>query len=145
MQSHLRLTEIYGVADTITTEAGERVDLYQALLSLDLMSGFFLRDVLASFTRHLQATGHWRAALASMAIEGLQDGMENRFPLTWSNREVKVDRIVGWIVCPAHPQGSKRAAAVILDFWTNDLVRLRALTVRERGDTLIVIVDSHAI
>lgn len=124
MQSHLRLTEIYGVADTVTTEAGDHVDLFQALLSLDLMSVLFLRDVLASFTRHLEVTGHWRAALTSMAIEGLQNGMENRFPLTWSDRNVKVDRIVGWTVCPAHPQGSKRAAAVILDFWTNDLVRL---------------------
>jgi Holliday junction resolvase-like predicted endonuclease len=124
MQSHLRLTEVYGVADTVTTEAGEHVDLFQALLSLDLMSAFFLRDVLASFTQHLQQTGHWRAALATMAIEGLRNGMENRFPLIWSDRDVKVDRIVGWTVCPAHPQGSKRAAAVILDFWTNDLVRL---------------------
>lgn len=123
MQSHLRLTEIYGVADTVTTEAGDHVDLFQALLSLDLMSVFFLRDVLASFTQHLKATGHWCAALTSMAIEGLQNGMENRFPLTWSDRNVKVDRIIGWTVCPAHPQGSKRAAEVILDFWTNDLVR----------------------
>lgn len=123
-QSHLRLSEVYGVADTVTTETGETVDLFQALLSLDLMSVFFLRDVLASFTQHLKATGHWRAALTAMAMDGLRNGMENRFPLTWSDREAKVDRIVGWTVCRDYPQGSKRAAAVILDFWTNDLVRL---------------------
>lgn len=123
-QSHLRLSEVYGVADTVTTEAGEPVDLFQALLSLDLMSVFFLRDVLASFAQHLNATGHWRAALTAMAMDGLRNGMENRFPLTWSDRDVKVDRIVGWTISRDHPQGSKRAAAVILDFWTNDLVRL---------------------
>lgn len=123
MQAHLRLLEVYGVAETVTTEAGEQVDLLQALLSLELMSVFFLRDVLASFTKHLQAIGHWRAALGSMAMDGLLDGLENRFPLTWSERNAKVDRIVGWTVCREHPQGSKRAAAAVLDFWTNDLVR----------------------
>lgn len=123
MQTHLRLSEIYGVSETVTTEAGEQVDLFQALLSLDLMSAFFLRDVLAAFTQHLKTIGHWRAALGFMAMQGLRNGMENRFPLTWSDRDSKVDNIIGWTVCREHPQGSKRAAAAILDFWTNDVAR----------------------
>jgi hypothetical protein len=38
LQAQLRLREAYGVADEVTSESGGTVDLFRALLSLDLMS-----------------------------------------------------------------------------------------------------------
>jgi hypothetical protein len=45
--------------------------------------------------------------------------MQNRFPITWSDREAKIARIT----LDGHggaPQGQARAAEAILDFWTSD-------------------------
>ena len=46
MRTQLRLTEVYGVDEMVITDSGARVNLFQALLSLELMSAFFQRDFL---------------------------------------------------------------------------------------------------
>ena len=125
-QTHLRLTEIYGVADAVTTDAGNPVDLFQALLSLELMSAFFRSDFIQEYVQHLEKAGDWTAALDALIAGGLNQGMENRLPLTWSDRDAKIARITGWTVCPESPRGSPRMAASILDFWTSDWASLSA-------------------
>ena len=41
MRTQLQLTEVYGVAESVTAETGLRSELFQALLSLELMTAFF--------------------------------------------------------------------------------------------------------
>lgn len=132
LQAQLRLREVYGVADAVATDGGERVDLFQALLSLNLMSVFFKRDFLATFAARLEASGGWLGALQQLVLDGLRESLQNRMPLTWSSREAKVANITGWTVTATHPKGNARMASAILDFWTYDLV---ALSEQFKGDT----------
>lgn len=126
LQTQLRLREVYGVADAVATDAGERVDVFQALLSLNLMSAFFQAEFLAAFATRLKAAANWIEGLQQLALYGLRNGMQNRLPLTWSGRDAKVANIVGWTVTPAQPKGDARMASAILDFWTYDLAALSA-------------------
>lgn len=126
LQAQLRLREVYGVAGAVATESGEMLDLFQALLSLNLMSAFFLGDFLAAFATRLDATAGWIEALQRLAFDGLQEGLQNRLPLTWSGRDAKVAKITGWTVTAAQPRGDARMASAILDFWTYDLVAMSA-------------------
>lgn len=126
MRTRLRLKEVYGVADTVTTDAGASVDLFQTLLSLELMSAFFLRDFIGEYIKHLQGSTDWVTALEKLIVGGLGETLENRLPLMWSDREAKISRITGWTVSPTTPQGSPRMAARILDFWTSDWALLAA-------------------
>ena len=124
LRTQLQLTEVYGVSDTVTTDAGDTVPLFQALLSLELMNVFFQRDFLQTFAERLRTTGDWAAALSMMAMNGLRAGNQTRFPLTWSSREAKIANMRGWTVTPEHPQGNSRHAAAIVDFWTSDWTKL---------------------
>ncbi len=124
LQAQLRLREAYGVADEVTSESGDTVDLFRALLSLDLMSAFFQRDFLAAFADRLDGSGDWIAALQRLAMDGLREGLQNRLPLTWSDRDLKVSNLTGWTVTAAEPKGNARMASAILDFWTYDMVAM---------------------
>lgn len=131
LRTQLQLTDVYGVSDTVSTDSGDTVPLFQALLSLELMNVFFQRDFLETYVQHLRSTGNWAAALSMLAFNGLRDGRQNRFPFTWSGRDEKVANVVGWTVTPEHPQGNPRHAAAIFDFWTSDWSKL-AKQLRER-------------
>lgn len=124
LQAQLRLREAYGVADEVTSESGDTVDLFRALLSLDLMSAFFQRDFLAAFADRLDGSEDWIAALQRLTMDGLREGLQNRLPLTWSDRDSKVSNITGWTVSAGEPKGNARMASVILDFWTYDMVAM---------------------
>lgn len=124
MRTHLRLTEVYGVDETVSADTGERADLFTALLSLELMSAFFLRDFLHVFAAHFRETGDSLVALSRLAFRGIAEGLQNRFPLTWSDRTEKIAKIVGWTVSSEMPQGSPRMAAAILDLWSSDWAML---------------------
>jgi Holliday junction resolvase-like predicted endonuclease len=126
LRTQLQLTAVYGVSDKVSGDAGDTVPLFQALLSLELMNVFFQRDFLQAYAQHLRDTGNWAAALSVMAMNGLRDGMQLRFPLTWSDRESKIANMVGWTVTREHPQGSRQHAAAIVDFWTSDWSKLAA-------------------
>jgi Holliday junction resolvase-like predicted endonuclease len=124
LQSRLRLREAYGVDEQVTTESGNTVDTFQALLSLNLMSAFFLRDFLAAFADRLKASRNWVVALQRLTLDGLREGLQNRLPLTWSDRDSKVTNITGWTATPSEPKGNPRAASAIIDFWAYDMVAL---------------------
>lgn len=124
LRTQLQLTDVYGVSDTVTTEAGDTVPLFQALLSLELMNVFYQRDFLETYVTHLRSTGNWAMALSMLAFNGLRDGNQNRFPLTWSSRNDKMAKMVGWTVTAEHPQGNPRHAAAVVDFWTSDWSKL---------------------
>lgn len=124
LQAQLRLREAYGVADEVTSESGDTVDLFRALLSLDLMSAFFQRDFLAAFADRIDGSGDWIAALQRLTMDGLREGLQNRLPLTWSDRDSKVSNITVWTVTSAEPKGNARMASAILDFWTYDMVAM---------------------
>lgn len=135
LRTWMRLTEIYGIDETLVTESGLRVGLFQALLSLELMSAFFEVDFLLPYVRNLEKTGDPHAALGLLALEGLlRADFHNRCPITWSDRKAKIARIVDWTVDADNPRGSHRAAEAILDFWTSDWVSLaRRLRQAEAG------------
>lgn len=122
--TQLRLTEVYGLDETVTTETQQRVDLFQSLLALELMNAFYQQDFLQVFVSHANRFGHWLRALSQLAFEGLTNDSQNRFPLTWSDRKTKINKIVGWTVCEAFPRGNHAIAAAVLDFWTSDWVAL---------------------
>lgn len=122
LQAQLRLREAYGVADEVTSDSGDAVDLFRALLSLNLMSVFFQQDFLAAFAERLDASGDWVAALQRLTVDGLREGLQNRMPLTWSSRDSKVSNITGWTVTASEPAGNPKMASAILDFWTYDMV-----------------------
>ena len=124
LRTLLQLTDVYGVSDTVSTDAGDTVPLFQALLSLELMNLFFQRDFLEAYVTHLPSTDNWAAALSTLALNGLRNGNQIRFPLTWSSREAKIVNMVGWTVTPEHPQGNARHAAAVVDFWTSDWSKL---------------------
>jgi hypothetical protein len=127
MGTYLQLTEAYGLADLVTTDSGSKVDLFQALLSLELMTAFFNADFLLPYLDHLKETGNPRLALGQLAFGGLlQPEMQNRLPITWSDRTEKIAKITGWTVNSDFPQGSAKAAEAILDFWTIDWAALSA-------------------
>lgn len=124
LQAQLRLHEVYGIADEVNSESGESVDIFQALLSLNLMSAFFQQDFLAAFAQHLDVSGDWIVALQRLIVGGWRDGLQNRLPLTWSGRGSKVANITGWTVTKSEPLGNRRMASAILDFWTYDMVAM---------------------
>lgn len=124
LRTHLQLRHVYGITETVLGDAGEPVDVFQASLSLELMSAFFQRDFLEAFTRHLRVHGDWRVALRKLVEGGALEGLQNRCPLTWSDREAKIKNITGRTVTPASPLGDARMAAAILDFWSSDWAEL---------------------
>ena len=135
MRTHLQLTEVYGLADSVTTDSGVKVDLFQAILSLELMTAFFKADFVLPYLDRLRETDNPRLALCQLALSGfLQPEMQNRLPITWSDRSEKITKITGWTVNGDFPKGSAKAAEAILDFWTIDWVALSArLRMGEKG------------
>jgi hypothetical protein len=57
-------------------------------------------------------------------MDGLREGLQNRLPLTWSDRDSKVTNITGWTVTASEPNGNPTMASAILDFWTYDMVAM---------------------
>ena len=129
--TYLQLTEVYGLDKSILVKTGLQVDLFQALLSLDLMSAFYNMDYILPYQNYLTETGNSRQALSRLAMEGLTQGLQNRFPITWSDRQTKIKTIQPWTVSENFPQGHPLATEAILDFWTNDL---KALSSRLRNN-----------
>ena len=125
MGSWLQLQEVYGVADHVQTEAGSQVDVFRAMLATELMTAYFIEDFLRPYQQHLQQLGHPWLALGRLAFGGLiQAEMQNRLPITWSDKIAKIASITPWTVSEDFPQGQEMAAEAILDFWTSDWIAL---------------------
>ena len=71
IRTKLQLSEVYGLGDLVLADTGLQVDLFQALLSLELMTAFYINDFIVPYGDHLNNTGHWRSALTCLAIGGL--------------------------------------------------------------------------
>jgi hypothetical protein len=118
--SQLRLVEVYGLNEYLTADSGLRVNLYEALLSLNLMTAFFNKDFISPYQQYFSDEKSWLAAISRLAFEGIQQG-ENRFPITWSSKKEKVARIKAWTVNQTFPYGNEKSAEAIIDFWSHDL------------------------
>ena len=125
IRTKLQLTEVYGLNESVLADTGLQVDVFQALLSLELMTAFYIKDFVRPYEKHLNETGHWRPALACLAMAGMMQPIpQNRLPITFSDRATKIESIRPWTVSKNFPQGLAKAAEAILDFWTNDLLVL---------------------
>ena len=121
MGTWLRLQEVYGLAEQVRTDTGTSVTLFHMLMATELMTAFFIEDYLRPYQQYRAETGNSFLALGQLAFGGLlQPGMQLRFPLTWSDRATKVDRIKPWTATAEHPSGTSRSAEAILDFMTCD-------------------------
>lgn len=135
MATQLQLTEVYGLSEHLRTDTGLRVELFRALLAMELMSVFFITAFLQPFADHFSQCGSSRIALGRLAFDGpLQREMQNRWPVTWSDKAAKIARIRSWTTSAEFPQGNDKAAEAILDFWTSDWAALsRRLHANESG------------
>jgi hypothetical protein len=121
----LQLQEVYGLADRIKTDTSLELDTFRALLSIELMTAFFIVDFLQPFNEYLHQLKHPWLALGRLAFGGmLQTDMQNRLPITWSDRASKIANITPWTVCANSPRGDAQSAEAILDFWTSDWISL---------------------
>jgi Holliday junction resolvase-like predicted endonuclease len=126
MRTELQLSELYGLGQDLTVGQGLQVNLFQSLLSMELMSVFFQDAFIEPYLSHLRQAGDWRNALRRLMFGGLMNGMQDRFPLTYSERSEKASKIVPWTRSETHPHGSVKVAEAILEFWTSDLKGLAA-------------------
>ena len=101
LQAQLRLREAYGVADEVTSDSGDTVDLFRALLSLNLMSVFFQQDFLAAFAERDRCVGRLdRRVAASGPWTACARGLQNRLPAHLVGAETRR--------CPTSPGGPSR-------------------------------------
>lgn len=125
MGTWLRLQEVYGMAEQVRTDTGSSAVVFHVLMAIELMTAFFIEDYLRPYQQSLSETGNSFLAMGRLAFGGLlQPDMQNRFPLTWSDRAAKVERIKPWTATAKHPSGSPRAAERVLDFMTCDWVAM---------------------
>ncbi|MEJ5127591.1 hypothetical protein WH367_16225 [Comamonas sp. MYb21] len=121
MGTWLRLQEVYGMAEQVRTDTDSSAIVFHVLMAIELMTAFFIEDYLRPYQQSLSETGNSFLAMGRLAFGGLlQPDMQNRFPLTWSDRAAKVERIKPWTATAKHPSGSSRAAETVLDFMTCD-------------------------
>ncbi|CAG0989733.1 hypothetical protein RHDC1_02316 [Rhodocyclaceae bacterium] len=120
-----QLQEVYGLAEHVQTEAGSKVDVFRSLLAIELMTAFFIEEFLLPYQEYLRQFGHPWLALGCLAFSGLTHvEMQNRLPITWSDKTAKIAKIKPWTVSTDYPHGQERAAEAILDFWTCDWIAL---------------------
>lgn len=120
--SRLELENIYGFSKFVTVNNGFKVDLFQALLSQELMMAYYLKEFIQFFYSEYTEVQDWRKALGILVIKGLERG-ENRFPITWSLWREKIKKIVGWTVSSELPNGNIKSAEAILAFWELNMKR----------------------
>lgn len=123
IRTKLELTEIYGLDDKITVDDGYKIDLFQVLLTIELMHAFYKHGYILPYCKHRKETGNWLTALTTFSFAGLVEG-ENRFPITFAERKAKIARICAWTRDEDWPNGNKQLTEAILDFWSNDLKAL---------------------
>ncbi|GAC19632.1 NERD domain-containing protein [Paraglaciecola arctica] len=139
--TQLRLVEVYGLNEYLTADSGLRVNLHEALISLNLMSAFFSKDFIAHYQKYLSEEKNWLTAINRLAFEGIQQG-ENRFPITWSSKKDKAARIKAWTVNQNFPHGNQKAAEAIIDFWSHDL-KYTAKKLQNENSTLVLIPELY--
>lgn len=124
IRSELMLKEVYGFSDKLETDSGVKIDIFMFMLFAELNSVFFQQDYIDEFKSIYATNGSLFQSLSMLALNGLVNGNQNRFPMTWSTVENKVNGLVGWSVCSEFPQGNKNITKAIIDSWTVDLKTL---------------------
>lgn len=124
IRSELMLKEVYGLPDKLETDLGVQIDLFKFMLFAELNSVFFQQDYIDEFKSIYAANGSLFQSLSMLAFNGLVNGNQNRFPMTWSTVENKMNSLIGWSVSSEFPQGNKNITKAIIDSWTVDLKRL---------------------
>lgn len=120
IRTKLELSEIYGLDDEITTDKGVKIDLFQTLLTIDLMHAFYKNGYILPYCKYREQTGNWLLALTGFSFMGLVE-KEIRFPITFAEQKAKIARISDWTRSDEWPEGNKILTEAILDYWTNDL------------------------
>ncbi len=120
------LHDLYGLERKVALGNGESIDLTQACLALEMTGVYFRQKVETPYCRALAATGDWNLALTETIFAGFAEGMENRFPLSFSDRREKVQRMRPYTQDAQNPNGSLPATKRIMEFWTTDLKALAA-------------------
>lgn len=139
IRTMLELTEIYGLDDEITTDSGYKIDLFQTLLTIELMHAFYKHGYILPYCKHREQTGNWLLALTTFSFAGLVQG-ENRFPITFSEKKEKISRIRSWTRSEEYPNGNKQLTEAILDFWSNDL---KQLSIELRANEYVLVPELH--
>ena len=135
IRTKLELTEIYGLDEEVTIENDCKVDLFQALLTIELMHAYYKKGFVLPYCLIYEKTGHWLPALTTFSFMGIAEG-ENKLPITFSERRAKIAKICDWTPRSEEwPNGNKKMAEAALDFWTNDLKEL-STRLRQRGHAL---------
>ncbi|KGK40924.1 hypothetical protein LH51_18315 [Nitrincola sp. A-D6] len=134
IRSKIQLQTIYGLAEEVTVEDGNKVPLLQLMLASELISIFFQTDFIEALKEARTQTSSTVEALSLIAFEGLMSG-ENRFPMTWSTPLEKAKKIKGWTVCNQYPNGDLDFARSILKFWTYDLKSFSSANESHQGVT----------
>ena len=130
LAAHLRLVEVYGVAETATVHPEQPVPLFNALLVLELLTTSFEDELTAPYRHRVEREGSWLRALVRRAGRRT-DGFAMQLPLAWADRTEAVRQIAGWLKESDGGSGDMQEAQAVLDFWTIDC---RALRRRLRRD-----------
>ncbi len=124
IRSELMLKEVYGFSDKLETDTGVHIDVFKFMLFAEVNSVFFQKDYIDEFKKIYETNGNLYQSLSMLAFNGLVNGMQNRFPMTWSKIDDKVNGLVGWSVSEESPKGNKNITKAIIDSWTVDLKEL---------------------
>jgi hypothetical protein len=68
IRTNLELVEIYGLDDEITTDKGIKIDLFQTILTIDLMHAFYKHGYILPYCKHRERTGNWLSALTTFSF-----------------------------------------------------------------------------
>ncbi|WP_185962575.1 NERD domain-containing protein [Thalassomonas sp. M1454] len=120
--AELQLNQVYGIKDTIAVSERVSVNVFEALLSMNLTSAFYQNHFVDEYLSLVEQYGNSSAALADFIVNGLLNLGENRFPLTFAKKKDKVNRIINWTVNSKYPKGNRAAAKAIVEFWSHDLM-----------------------
>ena len=121
--AHLRLTDVYGVAETTRDASGRPLALFKALLALEIVMTSF-EDGLVSPYRSRLETSNWLGALPSSPAAGARiAGFSEALPVAWTERAAVVRRIARWTADSGRGL-DLREAETIVDFWSLDCAEL---------------------
>ncbi|WP_068546671.1 nuclease-related domain-containing protein [Thalassotalea crassostreae] len=135
MVSELQLSSLYGI-ETIKTDNNIHVNVFDALLAMNLTSAFYQKEFIERYKSNLTACSSVQEALSSFMLEGLLSLGENRFPVTFSKKKDKINRFMDWTVNDKYSNGNRAVAKAVVDFWQHNLAQT-ANTLNENNGALM--------
>lgn len=123
----LRLQEVFGIYDHISNQ--NRFALFDAVLFIMLSQQFYLHDFVNKLSAMRKNGISPFESLLLLLIDGLSIG-ENRFPIIFSEKKRKAERMSSWILS-GNAAEKKKSAAAILDFWSQNLREINSGSFQE--------------